>query len=124
MIQQKRLLVIDDSESNTLLIRSLFEEKGGYQVDVIRQSSKTSEYFKKHHPDLIILDLMMPHVDGFQILTMVRTDQKLKDIPIIVVSAWNDSENIQKSLELGANDYISKPINLEDLIKRVERFLT
>ena len=123
MIPQKRLLVIDDSESNTLLIRSLFEEKGNYKVDIIRQSSKAEDYFKNHHPDIILLDLMMPHVDGFQILTMVRSDQRLKNIPVIVVSAWNDAENIRRSNELGANDYISKPINLEDLFERVEQFL-
>jgi CheY-like chemotaxis protein len=119
----KNILVIDDSESNTLLIQSLFEEIGKYHVDVIRKSNKAIDYLNEHTPDLVLLDLMMPQVDGYQILASIREKKELASIPVIIVSAWDMPENIRKAMQLGANEYVKKPINLEYLYQRVENYL-
>jgi CheY-like chemotaxis protein len=119
----KRILVIDDSESNTLLIKSLFEEKGKYTVDVIRKSHQAMDFMLNNLPDLILLDLMMPQVDGYQILEEIKNNDKLKAVPVIIVSAWDMPENIRKAIALGANEYVKKPIGLDDLYQRVEKYL-
>jgi CheY-like chemotaxis protein len=119
----KRILVIDDSESNTLLIKSLFEEKGKYTVDVIRKSHQAFGFMLENHPDLILLDLMMPQVDGYQILEAIRNNEALKSVPVIIVSAWDMPENIRKAIALGANEYVKKPVGLDDLYQRVEKYL-
>jgi CheY-like chemotaxis protein len=120
---KKKILVIDDSESNTLLIQSLFEEKGKYHVDVIRKSQKTFDFLRDNKPDLVLLDLMMPQVDGFEILANIRENEKLRSIPVIIVSAWDMPDNIQRAMALGANEYVKKPISLDDLYQRVESYL-
>ncbi len=119
----KTILVVDDSESNTLLIQSLFEEKGCCSVDVIRKSTQVEKYLANNTPDIILLDLMMPQVSGFQILEKMKVHQDQKDIPVIVISAWDQQTNIDKVKKLGANEYVKKPINLENLFKLVESYL-
>lgn len=119
----KKLLVVDDSESNTLLIKSLFEDKGNYNVEVISKSTMALDHLKKNKPDLVLLDLMMPQVDGFHILSEMKNDDYLKDIPVIIVSAWDSSENIKKAKDLGASDYVSKPIGLTELYNLVENYI-
>lgn len=117
----KKLLVVDDSESNTLLIKSLFEDKGNYNVEVISKSTMAMDHLKKNKPDLVLLDLMMPQVDGFEILANMKADDLLKEIPVIIVSAWDSAENINKAKDLGACDYVSKPIGLNELYNLVEK---
>lgn len=122
-MEKKKLMVVDDSESNTLLIKSLFEEKGNYTVDVLWKSESALDRIRKKKPDIVLLDLMMPQVDGFEILKQMKSDESIKNIPVIVVSAWDSVENIDKALELGAVDYISKPINLIEIYEIVERII-
>lgn len=119
----KSILVVDDSESNTLLIQSLFAEKGCCSVDVIRKSSQVEKYLENKIPDLVLLDLMMPQVNGFQILEKMKSNDQQKDIPVIIVSAWDNSENIERVKKLGAVKYVKKPINLEKLFQLVQSYL-
>lgn len=119
----KNILVVDDSESNTLLIKSLFEDKGSYHVDVISKSIQAINQMTTKVPDIVLLDLMMPQVDGFQILETMKGNTALKNIPVIIVSAWDSIENINKAKSLGANDYISKPIGLTELYELVESYI-
>lgn len=118
----KHLLVVDDSESNTLLIKSLFEDQGDYTVDVISKSSTAIDKMLEKQPNVVLLDLMMPQVDGFQILETMKSNEKLKDIPVLIVSAWDSIENIEKAKSLGAAEYVSKPIGLANLHELVEKY--
>lgn len=118
----KHLLVVDDSESNTLLVKSLFEDQGDYTVDVISKSSTAIDKMREKRPNIVLLDLMMPQVDGFQILETMKSDDALKDIPVLIVSAWDSSENIEKAKSLGAAEYVSKPISLSNLYELVEKY--
>ncbi|MDF1549991.1 MAG: response regulator [Bacteroidales bacterium] len=113
---KKKILVIDDSESNLLLINSIFEEDNEIEVIVESNSSKALADIKKTVPDLILLDLMMPHIDGFQLLDKIKGDVEISSIPIIIVSARLDSEAKKITSKYGVVDYIEKPISL-DLIE-------
>lgn len=113
---KKKILVIDDSESNLLLINSIFEEDNEIEVIVESNSSKALADIKKTMPDLILLDLMMPHIDGFQLLDKIKGDVEISSIPIIIVSARLDSEAKKITSKYGVVDYIEKPISL-DLIE-------
>ncbi len=88
----KRILVIDDSEANLLLINSIFEDDPEIEVAVESNSSRAINTARKKNPDLILLDLMMPNIDGFQILGEMKKDSNLGKIPVMIVSARLDSE--------------------------------
>jgi len=118
-MSKKRILVIDDSETNVLLVKSLFEDEEAIHVDVLLNSRLAIKKIEELKPDLILLDIMMPDMDGFTILTIVKRDDSLKDIPVIVVSAKDDQVDIDRAMSLGALDYVRKPIGINYLYDQV-----
>lgn len=119
----KKIIVIDDSEVNLYLVKSLFEDEKNVQVDVETDSREAFKSIQKEPPDLIILDLMMPFLDGFQFLFKLKTVDSLSRIPVIVISARQDSEAINLAYEYGATDYIQKPLKLEEVKLKIDQFL-
>ena len=107
----KNLLVIDDSEINLYLVEAIFSDDPDINVVLIWDSRKALEKIKQIQPEMILLDLMMPHIDGYQILYQMKTDPDLSDIPVVILSARHDDESVKKAMEYGAADYIKKPIN-------------
>jgi len=104
-----KLLVIDDSETNTLLIKSLFEDESDEITVYIETNSKNAvDTVVEVMPSLILLDLMMPGIDGEEILRELKKMDSVKDIPVVVISAKQEAEDIQKVLDLGAFEYIKK----------------
>lgn len=120
---QKKILVIDDSETNILLIKSLFEDEELIHVDVLLNSRLALKRIEEVMPDLILLDIMMPDIDGFTILTILKRDEQLKHIPVIVVSAKDEQTDIDRAYALGAENYITKPIIIDELFKIVYKNL-
>lgn len=118
----KTILFIDDSETSLLLFKSLFEKD-----EVIIQSEISSraafQKIRDVKPDLIVLDLMMPDIDGFQILQMIKEDMELKAIPVIILSAIHDSKTIDKTIQSGAAGFIKKPINVNEVISLIHNQL-
>jgi twitching motility two-component system response regulator PilH len=121
---KKKILIIDDSETNNILIRSLFEEKLGYEVVALNSSLKVLEKVKKYMPDIILLDLMMPYKDGFEVLSELKSNAYTKNIPVVIVSAKQEEEDIAKARNYGAVDYIRKPIGNNSLVEKVEKYLS
>jgi CheY-like chemotaxis protein len=119
----KRILVIDDSEANLLLINSIFEDDPDIEVVVESNSSKALNVVRKKYPDLILLDLMMPHIDGFQILDEIRRDTTLGKIPVMIVSARLDQEAKKMAKNYVVNDYIEKPLDLDLIEKKIYKVL-
>jgi len=119
----KRILVIDDSEANLLLINSIFEDDPDIEVVVESNSSKALNVVRKKYPDLILLDLMMPHIDGFQILDEIKRDTKLGKIPVMIVSARLDQEAKKMAKNYVVNDYIEKPLDLDLIEKKIYEVL-
>lgn len=115
----KRILIIEDDESISELQKD-YLEMSGYEVVCVFDGETGLDYIKNQSFDLIILDLMLPKRDGFDILKNVSDS---KQIPILIVSAKSDETYIIKGLNLGANDYITKPFGMGELVARVNSHL-
>jgi class 3 adenylate cyclase len=105
-----RLLVVDDNKVNRLLLtRSL--ELLGHRVAVAENGRAALEAMRREPFDLVLLDIEMPEMDGFQVLDQIRGDLALRDVPVIVTSSLEGLENVVRCIELGAEDYLTKPVN-------------
>lgn len=113
--KSKTILVIDDSTTNIVLLQAVLNSKG-YSIDTALNVKEAYNILNRKMPDLILLDLLMPKINGFDFLKEMKGDKKTKDIPIIVVSALTDQENIQKAMSLGANEFITKPVDVQKLV--------
>ena len=120
--QISRILVVDDSSTNIVLLEAILNGQG-YEIETAQSVKEAYQIIKKENVDLILLDLLMPRVSGFDFLKEIKSSDATKDIPVIIVSAVADVENKKKSLELGALDFINKPIDIQDFIERIEAIL-
>lgn len=114
-----RVLVVDDDPNICELIR-IYLEKEGFQVAVCHDGRKAVEAFKEQTPDIVILDIMLPGLDGWQVCREIR---RLSDIPIIILSAKDETFNKVLGLELGADDYMVKPFEPKELVARIRAVL-
>ena len=119
---KKNILCIDDIESNLFILTSLFEtvENSSYEIFTALSAEDGFEILRNTKIDLILLDVMMPEVDGFAMAKMVKSNKKLKNIPIIFVTAKTDDETIERCYGVGGSDYVSKPFNHIELLKRID----
>ena len=113
------ILIVDDIIKNIQVIGSVLRNEG-YKLEFATNGKKALSWTEKKNFDLILLDIMMPEMDGFDVCKQLKKDAKRKDIPIIFLTAKTDTENIVKGFELGAVDYITKPFNSPELIARVK----
>lgn len=118
----KKILIIDDIPENVALIRECLEADN-FEFYISNDPIEGFELAKSKVPDLIILDIMMPKFDGFELCNMLKDTPNTNEIPIIILSALNNSENIKKGLEAGATDFISKPFDCIELQARVKSTL-
>ena len=117
------ILVVDDSTTNVVLLEAIFDERG-YKIKAAYSAKEALGLVEKRTPDLILLDLLMPKINGFDFLRQLRKKKATRNTPVIVVSAATDDENVQKIMELGAIDFIKKPIDLDYLVDKVESVLS
>ena len=117
-----KILVVDDSTTNVVLLEAILDEKG-YTIETALNAKEAYSIIEKETPDLILLDLLMPKISGFEFLEEIRKNQKTRNTPVIVVSALTDEDNIEKILKMGAIDFVKKPIDLQYLVERVESVL-
>ena len=113
------ILIVDDIAKNIQVIGSVLRNEG-YKMEFATDGKKALSWTEKKDFDLILLDIMMPGMDGFEVCKQLKKDAGRKDIPIIFLTAKTDTENIVKGFELGAVDYITKPFNSAELIARVK----
>ena len=121
-MKQSNILVIDDSSTNIVLLEAILAEKG-YLIDTALSAKEAFVRIAKQLPDLILLDLLMPKVNGFDFLEQLRRNDKTRNTPVIVVSALTDEENINRTFGFGAVDFVKKPIDIQYLVNRVEKVL-
>ena len=114
----KRILVVDDEPDVTELVTYKLRREG-YEVAAINDPLQIMGKAREFNPDLFVLDIMMPELDGLKICRMVRADNKLKSLPIIFLTAKGEIEDRIKGLESGADDYISKPFDTKELALRI-----
>ena len=117
-----RVLVVDDNRMNRLkLTRALKAE--GYDVVEAPGGKEALDALASQRIDLVLLDLLMPDVDGFQVLEKMQVDQQTRGIPVIMVTAVDEADDLKRCMEIGAVDYITKPFDIEILKERVESHL-
>ncbi len=117
-----KILVVDDTPKNIQLVASILKEVG-YTIGFATDGQKALDSMEKTKFDLVLLDVMMPTLDGYQTCEIMKSSPRLKEIPVIFLTAKVDSESIVKGFRLGAVDYIPKPFNKEELLMRVETHL-
>lgn len=118
----KKILIADDEHKIIMTLEYAFK-KAGYEVFIARDGSEVLELLKTEIPDMILLDIMMPNVDGYTTLSEIKKDKNLSGIKVILLSAKSGEADIKKGLELGADDYITKPYSIKKLTERVEELL-
>lgn len=116
------LLVVDDNRMNRLLLARSLEQQG-HRVAFAENGKQALEQLRAQPFDLVLLDVEMPELNGYQVLEQVRTDARLRDIPIIVTSALDEIDSVVKCIELGAEDYLNKPVNPTLLRARINASL-
>ncbi|MBK8434537.1 MAG: hybrid sensor histidine kinase/response regulator [Chloroflexi bacterium] len=117
------ILIVDDTPANLQLLTTTLS-KHGYNVRAVTDGRHALMAARAVPPDLILLDIMMPEMDGFQVCAQVKADAKLKDIPIIFISALDETVDKVHGFQLGGADYVSKPFKLEEVLARMEIHLT
>lgn len=112
------VLIVDDVPTNIMLVQAILKREG-YNLITTDNGITALKIIKEKTPNLILLDIMMPEMDGYEVLKQLKEDQQTKDIPVIIMSALNDMHSIVKGYQLGAVEYVTKPFQREELIKRV-----
>ncbi len=123
-LYKTNILVVDDNEDNLDLIDDMLDDEGYKNIICVLSAKKAYEELEKNSIDLIILDIMMPEINGIEACQYIKSDERYKDIPIIIVTAKSDLKTLQEGFDAGANDYIKKPITTEiELVSRVKNSL-
>lgn len=121
MSTSKLLLLADDDEMLSTLLKYRLE-KGGYRVDLAKDGREVKEYLARQLPDMIVSDIMMPYFSGIELLEFLRVQMNSR-IPVIIVSTAGNESNVLNAFELGADDFITKPVSPSELLVRVGKLL-
>ena len=117
-----RILIIDDDINFRDMLR-IHLSSAGYAVQVAEDAVEGGELLLARHPDLIICDINMPYMNGFELLALLRSDEHAGTIPVIFLSGRSDGETMARAVELGASDFLTKPVTRDQLLESVESCL-
>ena len=118
----KTILVAEDDPVTRRFVVSLLEE-GGYRVLVAEDGENALATAIRDRPDLLVSDLVMPYRDGYEVLRAIRSDERLKDLPVLILSMRDREDDIVRGFELGADEYVVKPFNAREFLARVRKLL-
>ena len=114
----KKILVVDDSKTSIFLQRTILRE-GAYHVVTASDGQEGVEAAVAERPDLILMDVVMPRMDGFQALAKLRAQPATRNIPVIMVTTRGEGPNVEAGFERGCNAYVTKPVNGQELLAKV-----
>jgi putative two-component system response regulator len=123
-LRAAKILMVDDEECNILVARKYLQTDGYTKIQAVTDSTKAIALIRSEKPDLVLLDVMMPKVSGLDILQVMALDPVLQRIPVLILTASNDAQTKKNCLELGASDFLGKPVDPNDLLPRVRNTLT
>ena len=119
---KSRILLVDDEPDIVETVAFMLQTRN-YSVSVASGGLEGMKKAKSEHPDLVLLDIMMPDVDGYDVCMRLKSDEETKHIPIIMLTAKGESHAVLKSHRLGADDYVVKPFSLPTLLSKLKKFL-
>ena len=118
-----KVLIVDDNLQNLELLEAYLE--GAPDLAALRATggAEALDVVRRHHPDLILLDIMMPRMSGYEVCKTLKSDPATSDIAVIMVTALNEFADVERGTEVGADDFVSKPVNRHELIARIRKIL-
>jgi DNA-binding response OmpR family regulator len=119
----KRSVLVVDDEPNIVLSLDFLLKQAGYEVRVARSGEEAMKAAAERIPDLIVLDVMLPALDGYHVCETIRADPKLRSVRILMLTAKSRDVEREKALALGADDYMTKPFSTRELVERVKSIL-
>lgn len=122
MAQNNRILIADDNQPNCELLEAYLSEID-CEVEMANDGQDTLDKVESFQPDLILLDVMMPKLSGFEVCRKLKDDPQTRRIMILMVTALNELGDIERAVQAGTDDFLSKPVNKVELLKRVENML-
>lgn len=114
-----KILIVDDDPNVALLVKMTLSKQDGYSLEISESGDKALERINEDPPDLVLLDLMMPGIDGMEVCRRIKSNEETKFIPVLMLTAKREAADMILGMEVGANDYITKPFNPEELVARV-----
>lgn len=120
--RKPRILIADDNEANVELLEAYLSGLG-HDIEIAIDGQDTLDKVDSFQPDLILLDIMMPKLSGFEVCQKLKEDSRTSRIMILMVTALNELGDIERAVEAGTDDFLSKPVNKVELVKRVENMI-
>ncbi len=118
-----KILIVDDNEQNVELLQAYMEEIEGTEISTATDGVQALHTVSEARPDLILLDVMMPNMSGFEVCKQLKDDPTTRDIPIIMVTALNESSDYERGMESGADDFLTRPFDRVEFMARVRSLL-
>lgn len=118
----KRVLIVDDNQ-DAIHILSAVLKRGGYLVSIAKNGAEAVDQVRQERPALILLDVMMPKMDGFEVCKEIKGSAETSSIPILMITARKDPESRKRGLEVGASEYLVKPIHPAEVLRKVQEYL-
>ncbi|SHG91074.1 Response regulator receiver domain-containing protein [Chryseobacterium vrystaatense] len=116
----KKILIVDDDPRNIFALKLTLKSRG-YQIESCTMAQEAIQILKEKTIDIVLMDMMMPEMDGYEAIRMIRNTPSMSEIPVIAVTAQAMPEDRQKCLDVGAQDYVSKPVDVDQLIIAIEK---
>lgn len=122
MKERKKILLVDDTDTILLFLKTLL---AGQNFDFLtaKNGAEAVEKARRERPDLVLLDIFMPVMDGIEACRVMKGDPELKSIPVIIVTARSEAENVERCLDAGCDDYVFKPVRKLELLDKINRLL-
>ena len=119
---KRKILIVDDEPNIVMTLEYTFKKKD-FEVYIARDGSEALQILENNTPDVVLLDIMMPNVDGYQTLKLIRNNDSLKNTKVVFLTAKNKASDIEKGLKLGADKYLIKPFSIKKIVSEINELL-